>query len=344
PEWRNNLYKFADTGLTTDASGLFQIDAQTGQITTTRAVVGTDAGQKTLHVVAYDGSLVGPTKDYVFTIAAADAPVNHVPAPVLSSSTVRELAEEGATVGTLSATDSDGDKLTYTLVGDGAGGRFALQENSIVVANGYKLDHEQAISHDITILASDGKGGISQQTLTIGVSDWSPESTNGSVFDDIFKGDAGDDILRGNLGNDALYGGLGKDQLFGDAGNDTIYGGAGNDLLTGGSGKDIFAFDTKLGKTNVDKIVDYGVKDDSVWLDNAIFKKLGKGTSLKPGKLKKEFFTFGDKAQDANDYLIYDPAKKALYYDADGNGAGKAVAIFKTTKVVKFNHKEFFIV
>ncbi|MGO4707489.1 hypothetical protein AB4072_17135, partial [Microvirga sp. 2MCAF38] len=50
PEWRNNLYKFADTGLTTDASGLFQIDAQTGQITTTRAVVGTDAGQKTLHV------------------------------------------------------------------------------------------------------------------------------------------------------------------------------------------------------------------------------------------------------------------------------------------------------
>ena len=36
-------------------------------------------------------------------------------------------------------------------------------------------------------------------------------------------------------------------------------------------------FDTKLNKkTNLDKIADFNVKDDSIWLDNAIFKKLGK--------------------------------------------------------------------
>ncbi|MGO4707497.1 hypothetical protein AB4072_17175, partial [Microvirga sp. 2MCAF38] len=120
PEWRNNLYKFADTGLTTDASGLFQIDAQTGQITTTRAVVGTDAGQKTLHVVAYDGSLVGPTKDYVFTIAAADAPPPVVdpiaPVVVGGSVSIQENALAYAAVANVRPAGVVGDTVTYALV------------------------------------------------------------------------------------------------------------------------------------------------------------------------------------------------------------------------------------
>src|SRR3712207_7945920 len=45
------------------------------------------------------------------------------------------------------------------------------------------------------------------------------------------------------------------------------------------------------------------VKDDTIYLDNAIFRKLGKGTDLKPGKLNKAFFTIGTEARDANDYL-----------------------------------------
>ncbi|WP_194164561.1 cadherin domain-containing protein [Microvirga thermotolerans] len=345
PEFRNNRYKFADTGGATDASGLFRIDERTGQITTTRGVEAGDAGQKTLQVVAYDGSLESPAKPYTFTIAAADAPVNRAPEGLaLSNAVVRELAEAGAIVGTLSAVDRDGDALTYTLVGDGAEGRFAIQGNTIVVANPYKLDYEQAVSHQIAVLASDGKGGSQLQSFAIHIADWTPEFTAGSGADDVFKGGAGNDVLRGNLGNDSLHGAAGRDRLFGDAGIDRIFGGLGNDSLTGGSGRDVFVFDTRPGKANLDRIFDYSAKDDSVWLDNAVFKKLGKGSAIKPGKLNKNFFTVGDKAKDANDYLIYDRAKKTLYYDSDGNGAAKAVAIFTTAKAIKFSAGEFFVV
>ena len=35
----------------------------------------------------------------------------------------------------------------------------------------------------------------------------------------------------------------------------------------------------------------------------------------------------GTVAADANDYLVYNQATGALFYDADGNGAGAAVQI-----------------
>ena len=95
---------------------------------------------------------------------------------------------------------------------------------------------------------------------------WWAKSTAGSVDNDIFKGGAGTDKLGGGLGDDILWGRIGKD------------------VLTGNAGRDIFVFDTKLNKrTNLDKIADFNVKDDSIWLDNAIFKKLGKkGTERRP--------------------------------------------------------------
>ena len=133
------------------------------------------------------------------------------------------------------------------------------------------------------------------------------------------------EFTLGSADNDVFKGGVGKDKLGGGLGNDILWGGLGNDTLTGNAGKDIFVFGTKLNKkTNKDKIVDFKVKDDTIWLDNAIFKKLGKkGSELTPAKLNKAFFTIGDKAKDANDYLVYNKTKGVLYYDIDGSG-GKA--------------------
>ena len=89
---------------------------------------------------------------------------------------------------------------------------------------------------------------------------------------------------------------------------------------------------------------DYVGKDDSVYLDNAVFKKLGKGTELAPGKLNKKFFTIGDKARDKDDYLVYDQKKGVLYYDADGSGAGKAVAVATFKKGLALKYTEFFVI
>ncbi|NNC01058.1 calcium-binding protein, partial [Corallococcus exiguus] len=105
----------------------------------------------------------------------------------------------------------------------------------------------------------------------------------------VLKGNTIANVIKGNIGADKLYGGLGKDSLTGD------------------KGRDVFVFNTKVDskKLNVDKVTDFVVKDDTIWLDNAVFKQLGSGSEKKPVRLDKDFLTLGTKAQDADDYLIY---------------------------------------
>nr|WP_281432986.1 calcium-binding protein [Microvirga terrestris] len=163
------------------------------------------------------------------------------------------------------------------------------------------------------------------------------EGIIGSTFNDKLVGDDVDNLLKG---------GNGKDDLQAGAGDDQIWGGTGNDTLKGNGGKDIFVFDTKAAaKTNKDKIADFKTKDDSIWLDNKVFTKLGKkGTEDNPSQLSKAFFTIGSKAKDKNDYLVYDKAKGVLYYDADGSGKGKAVEIAALSKKLSLTHKDFFVI
>ncbi len=74
------------------------------------------------------------------------------------------------------------------------------------------------------------------------------------------------------------------------------------------------------------------MKDDTIWLDNAVFKKLGKGSLTKKGKLDKEFFVIDTKARESDDYLIYNKKTGVLSYDADGSGSKKAVEIATLTE------------
>ncbi|HEY8383648.1 MAG TPA: hypothetical protein VIL09_16015 [Microvirga sp.] len=148
-----------------------------------------------------------------------------------------------------------------------------------------------------------------------------------------------------------LTGSKAKDQLTGDAFADRIGGGSGNDVLTGGAGADAFVFDTKLGsaktdrKVNFDAIRDFNVKDDAIWLENAVFTKLGKGSfELAPKALNKKFFSL-DKAKDKNDYIIYDKKKGVLSYDADGSGTRhQAVEFASVTKKLALTHNDFFVI
>ena len=162
------------------------------------------------------------------------------------------------------------------------------------------------------------------------------KNINGSSASETIYGDSLGDILRGNNGNDRLYGLDGADKLYGGTGKDTLFGGA---------GKDTFVFNTKLNKTtNYDKVVDYNVTDDTIWLDNSVFKKLGKGSESIPKKMSKSFFTIGDKAKDSNDYIIYNKDKGILYYDADGSGTGAAVQFAAINKKLKMTYNDFFVV
>lgn len=132
-------------------------------------------------------------------------------------------------------------------------------------------------------------------------------------------GNAVGNRISGGSGRDVLSGRGGADTLFGNGGNDILAGGDGADYMAGGSGSDTFLFNTAIG-TTIDRIADFSVAADTIRLENTgIFTKLAVGT------LKAENFKVGAVAGDANDYIIYNKATGALYYDADGNGGGAAV-------------------
>jgi Ca2+-binding RTX toxin-like protein len=98
-----------------------------------------------------------------------------------------------------------------------------------------------------------------------------------------------------------------------------IDGRGGNDILTGGSRADNFVFSTALGAGNVDVIQGYHFSFDRIRLDDAVF------VGLAPGALAAGAFAVGTAAADADDRIIYDGVSGALYFDADGNGAGAAI-------------------
>ena len=106
--------------------------------------------------------------------------------------------------------------------------------------------------------------------------------------------------------------------IMGGSGNDILNGGAGADILAGGAGDDSFVFSTALGSGNIDMINDFSVPNDIMRLSHAIFTALGTGT------LTSAAFNISATAADASDRIIYDQATGAVYYDADGNGAGVA--------------------
>ncbi|MDQ6436865.1 calcium-binding protein [Mesorhizobium sp. LHD-90] len=134
-----------------------------------------------------------------------------------------------------------------------------------------------------------------------------------SSIENLFGSDF-NDTLAGNGASNAIQGGLG---------NDTIRGLGGNDKLTGNSGKDIFVFDTALNAAgNVDAIADFKAVDDTVNLENAVFKAL-----TATGALAATAFSANTTglAGDADDRIVYETDTGKLFYDADGNGAGAAI-------------------
>lgn len=113
----------------------------------------------------------------------------------------------------------------------------------------------------------------------------------------------------------------GNNVIIGNDGDNVINGLGGTDTLTGGLGRDSFVFDSSLG--TVDVITDFNVVDDIFVLDSAKFAGLPTGEEWE--LMGSAHFVIGAVATDANDYLVYDSSTGALYYDADGNGAGAAV-------------------
>jgi Ca2+-binding RTX toxin-like protein len=127
--------------------------------------------------------------------------------------------------------------------------------------------------------------------------------------------------ITGNPAANVLRGLGGNDTLNGLGGNDELNGGAGNDRLSGGAGRDRFLFTAALdATTNVDRVLDFNVDDDTIRLDGAVFRAFATSGALGEGLFRR-----GAAAADSTDRILYDPANGNVRYDADGTGPTGAV-------------------
>jgi Dockerin type I domain/Putative Ig domain/Cadherin domain/Bacterial Ig domain len=153
---------FAITG--GNANGAFAINANSGQITVANAAnVGTATRNLTVTVTdTFGGS---DTAAITINVPAANV------APVVNDQTftVAAGAPNGTTVGTVAATDANGDSLTFTILSGNTGGAFAINASTgvITVANSAALPAASAV---LVVQASDGRGGTDSGNITINVS------------------------------------------------------------------------------------------------------------------------------------------------------------------------------
>jgi len=145
------------------------------------------------------------------------------------------------------------------------------------------------------------------------------------------------------LTGDTVIDGTGNalaNRIVGNSAANTLAGASGNDTLTGGSGPDTFVFDTAFGAGNRDTITDFGVVDDTIRLDDAIF------AGLKTGVLSADAFgqnTSGD-AADRSDRIIYESDTGKLFFDKDGTGSAAKVQFATLDTGLTLTNADFFVV
>lgn len=147
-------------------SSHFAISSSTGLVTTAQLLDKETVGSYSLNVTVTDGTL-SVTESLSITVSDVnDAPAfNDAP----YATTVFEN-DAAAAVYTVSATDDDGDSLTFTITGTGSVD-FSLNPTTGVVTLADALDYESTSVYYLTIRASDSNGGVATTSLNVTVVD-----------------------------------------------------------------------------------------------------------------------------------------------------------------------------
>jgi Ca2+-binding RTX toxin-like protein len=152
----------------------------------------------------------------------------------------------------------------------------------------------------------------------------------------VWDGDGGTDSLA-NI--DGVHGSDFNDTMLGSSAADRFSGMYGNDSLMGGAGADAFVFQSTLNSVdNLDVIADFLSGTDELELEDAIFTAFAGPIQVAAGNLVQGA---GAVALDGDDFLVYDTTTDTLYYDADGNFGGTAVALAQLTGVASLTVNDF---
>lgn len=146
----------------------FTIDAATGEVFIIASPDFETQATYNITVTATDPSGASDTEAVVITINDL---VENMP-PVLTAPPTATVDENmaGAVVLDASATDPDGDTVTFSLTGADAA-LFTIDATTGVVTINAAADFETNPTYNITVVASDGNGGTDSQDVVVSVND-----------------------------------------------------------------------------------------------------------------------------------------------------------------------------
>ncbi|KKJ76815.1 hypothetical protein WH95_11025, partial [Kiloniella litopenaei] len=249
-----------------------------------------------------DGNGDVATENVVITVSGSND------GPVAVSGVNTAVEDGGVVTGTLSASDIDGDTLSYSL-------NTGPSEGSVVVNTdgSYSFDpgvgfqdlgvgesRDVSFSYDV----SDGNGGVATENVVITVS--------GSNVKQI-HGDENDNTLIGTNASEQIFGYGGDDVLQGGSGSDELIGGRGNDLLIGGNnGGDIYRYNLGDGEdvvrnTGLESKVIFG---EGIGSDELYFSRSGDSLVVKHRKSSSEI--------KVNDYTVGEQKEPSIMSLSDG--------------------------
>ncbi len=158
----------------------FAIDADSGQLRTSGALDYESQDSYAVTVIAADGAGLWAGLDVTITVTDVQE------APAFASSALEVSVAENTAAGTdigdpVTATDSDGDALTYSLGSTAAAGHFTIDSSSGQLQTSGALDYESTDSYTVTVTATDGGGLSASIDVTIKVDDMEETGRPGNV-------------------------------------------------------------------------------------------------------------------------------------------------------------------
>ncbi len=158
--------------IVTNSDDLFEIDQKIGTLSLKKGMA-LDFSAKPKHIISVKVSDGKASASASITINVSKVQSNNI-APNISDQSfeVPESITDTEVIGTVAASDDDGDVLNYTITTD-VSGLFKIDASTgeLKLLQGKILDFDTFQEHDIAISVADGKGGVNSANIKINVMD-----------------------------------------------------------------------------------------------------------------------------------------------------------------------------
>ena len=229
-----------------DDAAAFDIDEANGQLRTSAALDYETRSSYSVTVVAEDSEGASASTEVTISVTDEDEDENAPPSfdPTDNMRSVAENTEPGQAIGDpVTATDPEGDTLTYSLGGTDADA-FDIDATSGQLLTRDALDYEAEASYSVTVVAEDSEGASASIEVTISVTDEDENENEPPSFDPT-------DNMRSVAENTEPGQAIGDPVTATDPEGNTLT------YSLGGTDADAFDIDATIGQLRTSAALDY---------------------------------------------------------------------------------------